>query len=199
MAITQFNGVRDLLNESLALIGMPMAELSIAELGIQKIVSAAVRLQTAKSVFEFFGAKYVGFDASGRNDAIQLDLSKPIMDDQFMVKFDIVTNFGASAYIEGGQFEVFANMHRFCRNGGLMVHAVPHVGYPANDGFWRYDCDWFARIAERKHYDVLKLEKHDRSGRGIPPETCVYVHVIFRKVRRERFRPRKWRDPVKEK
>ena len=198
MAITKFNGVRDLLNESLALVGMPMAELSIAELGIQDIENDTTCFQSAKSVFEFFGAEYVGFDASGRNDAIRLDLSKPVLDERYMVKFDIVTNFGASEHIEGGQFEVFANMHRFCRNGGLMVHAVPHVGYSANHGFWKYDLDWFSWLAERRSYDVLKLEKHDRSGKDIPLETCVYVHAIFRKVRRERFRTRKWRDPVRE-
>lgn len=197
MAIHRKNGCRDLLVRAFDTLALPLNGLKMAEFGNQKLKFdpgfGARRLQQAKAYFEFFGIRHVSFDTNGRGFSLPYDLGHRIDNARLYAdcgmglgEFDFVTNFGTSEHVESGpQLTVFENAHRLCRYGGLMVHAVPRVGMRARHGAWKYDADWFARLAEGQGYRIEHLTEWDKcehwAGR-LEPGDELYVMAILRKM-----------------
>ena len=90
-----------------------------------------------KDIEKEINSKIVSVDITGRNNSLPLDLSKPIELDQ---QFDIVTNFGTSEHIGEtieDQVEVYKNMFKYCKRGGIIINEIPEKGH------WKGHCQWY--------------------------------------------------------
>lgn len=205
MAISDWNGCLDLFREALVLAGKPLPQLAIAELGNQRVKtvpgSGMRRMQSHGSLLRHFGAAYICLDINGRDGALPVDLSQPWPPDvseRYAGWADIVTNFGTSEHVSAGQFEAFRTMHRLCRVGGLLVHAVPASGTCRRHGSWKYTVEWFQQLAATNRYEVISCAAWDKSL-GMPerlkPREQIYLRVLLRRISGRRFRGRGWVDP----
>lgn len=119
----------------------------IIELGNQHFHTNDARMDShcgthvAKRWAESLGIEHVSIDTNGLDGALALDLSKPIYG---VEPADIVTNFGTSEHVGiEGQDQCFANIRDLCKPGGVMLHAIPLVGYWPGHSDVDYDGDFF--------------------------------------------------------
>ena len=77
----------------------------------------------------------------------------------------MVTNYGTTEHINNGQYEVFQNIHNLTKVGGVMIHAIPLVGYWKNHCNYHYTSDFSKVLAEINGYDVVLSESIMVSGR----------------------------------
>lgn len=143
-------------DKALRSINLKYDECSMLELGNQHIRNGVSRYPTGKQHFTALGVKHVSVDLNGKDGALRYDLSRPIM--CFDGQFDIVTNFGTSEHV-ADQGQCFANVHRFCRSGGVMVHAVPREGYYPGHCRFRYTEAFFLELAERNNYRIVDIHE----------------------------------------
>lgn len=214
MSIHARNGCRDLLLDAFGWFtseGRILRGLHMVEFGNQRLKfdpeSGARRLQSAKPFMEFLGFRHTSLDLNGQDGALPYDLGKVVDLDRFFAdsgagRADIVTNFGTLEHVDSGpdcQRNAFFNAHNLCAPDGLMVHAVPAAGTCRRHGAWKYTREWFAELAMRNGYHVVKLEAWDKSN-GWPdrmqPGEQVYILAILR--RRNRLFSDVWVDPVRE-
>jgi hypothetical protein len=95
------------------------------ELGNQRIHNDVdTPFKTGKEYFTALGYEHVSIDLNGKDGALKLDLTKPII---HIGKFDIITNFGVSGWTNN-EMECLNNIHYLCRIGGLMIHTLPEIG-----------------------------------------------------------------------
>ena len=137
---------------------------SVCDLGNQHIWIGAARYVKTKHdvardwMLDLGVDRYVSIDNNALDGAIPHDLSKPISDKSLLGKFDIVTNMGTSEHVGAhfrlsetdvlnAQCECMANMFALCRDGGLMIHQVPPVGYWRQHGIVNYDLDFPRALA----------------------------------------------------
>ena len=107
--------------------------------------------------------EHVSFDINGKWNSIPLDLSKIHSDWQGY--FDILTDYGTSEHVRGGQYQVFANAHNFVRVGGVMCHCNPmvgriQVGHPKYDSVYYHE-DFYDKLAEVNGYEIIENRAHN--------------------------------------
>lgn len=123
----------------------------------------------AKSFFESLGIKHTSVDIVKEWGCEYMDLSK--LQNKWESSFDIVTNFGTTEHIVGGQYQAFKNCHNFAKQMGFMMHVVPKVGriqrrHPVNDTVY-YERHFFSKLAELNGYKILKDTVYgEKRGRG---------------------------------
>lgn len=199
MAITAWGGTRDLVLSAIEAVGRPLSQISVAEFGNQKIKanpdSGMRRMQSAKGLFEWWGARHVSIDLNGRDGAIVHDLGTLIPADSPILaqgQFDMVTNCGTSEHVVEGQVNVFHNAHNLCKRGGVMAHGIPYEDSPPcfGHGSWKYSIEWFQKLAADNQYEILKLYKADMHE-GLPsrnPPGTWYCFALLRKPYRGPFK-----------
>ncbi len=143
---------------------------SVIELGAQtlaveeRILAAALtgfgRKLTAYTVPAFYGVfgftRYQAIDVSGENGSLAFDLNDDLGErHDFHQRFDLVTNLGTSEHCFN-QFIVFRNIHELCAPGGLMIHALPSLGW-ANHGLYAYTPKFFDCLSKANGYELLDL------------------------------------------
>ncbi len=188
---------------------------TMMELGAQEIWDhARTRFNApyhwAKDWFMAAGAtEHVSIDKGERNDkhvdprSIQLDLSKPITRDYWDDHFDFVTNVGTLEHItpKEGQFTALANMHRWCKPGGLMIHQLPPVGHWLDHCWARYDESFIRRLAALNQYEIVNME---RTKLPTLSPTVEYLSAALRKTNDDFFTDERdflleaieWKAPV---
>lgn len=138
--------------------------LRMLELGNQRISRRqGIPERTGKEWYTRLGADHTSVDFNGRDGAVKLDLSQPILRPDWDGAFDLITNPGTSEHVEpkAGQYECFANLHRWLRPGGIVIHLVPVIEPGLEDGGrWRGHCNqyyslaFFERLAALNGYDL---------------------------------------------
>ena len=97
--------------------------LSMLELGNQTIRRSSKHdlPKTGKKYFESLGMHHTSVDLNGLDGAIALNLSKPIINPNWVNHFDVVTNFGTTEHVEPyeAQYACFRNIHNFMAVNGL--------------------------------------------------------------------------------
>lgn len=190
MAISEDNGGRDIFRKALEVLDLPLLKINMAQLGNQKLKtnpgSNMKRLQSMRSVWEWFGGRSVSFDLNGQHGALPYDLRGPLPD-RFHGLFNLVTNFGTSEHVSKNQWQVFKTIHDLCEVGGVMLHQVPHIGL-VRHGVWQYDVPWFILLHEACRYEVYLLKKRWRRRLENKVDEC-HVQAIFRKTDRSTFPP----------
>ena len=126
----------------------------------------------AKIWFERQGAKHTSIDLNGQLGAIPLDLSQPIEKSEWDDAFDLVTDFCTSEHVGREIDHLYhcrANVHRWCRPGGLMIFMNPKTGHWPDHGFHFFTLQHYERLAQPDacNYRVVRLYEHPTLGNSI--------------------------------
>lgn len=150
----------------------PLSEgLSVVELGAQDISCLPEQagrmlgeagfcgdpVVTASELYERVGfRRYQAIDTCGQPGVLEFDLNRDLGETYgFRDTFDLVTNLGTLEHCFD-QAAAFRNMHRLCKVGGLMVHALPSAGN-VNHGFYNYHPRFVADLAAANEYRILSM------------------------------------------
>lgn len=106
-------------------------------------------------LYEALGIEYNCIDVDGRSGTLYLDLNFDPIPEDHVARYGLVTNYGTSEHILN-QTNIFRAMHSFTREGGVMIHAVPFMGY-LNHGFFSYHPNFFDCLARYNSYETLGL------------------------------------------
>lgn len=113
-------------------------------------------------MLEAAGMTYESIDiASGYKTHI-MDLNFQRLPKKMVGKYDCVINAGTSEHILN-QLNTFAAVHQATKEGGLMVHMLPSVGF-VDHGYFCYTSKFFYELAARNRYDVVDIwfdQAHD--------------------------------------
>jgi hypothetical protein len=129
-----------------------------------------LKMCSAKDFFQSLGVEHISIDIIELWDCEYMDLS--IVQDKWKGEFDIVTNFGTTEHVRGGQHESFLNCHNFTKPNGFMVHVVPMVGrmqrnHSPEQAVY-YSEHFFNNLAEANGYEVLDFYIYgDRRGKAV--------------------------------
>ncbi len=156
--------------------------LKMGELGNQKILSKGKNGKEfnrgcSKEIFTLKGVEHTSFDLNALDDAIALDLCKPLPS-KWNGYFDMVTNYGTTEHV-GNQYQVFKNIHEMTRVGGAMIHSVPHHGYWKSHCPFHYDMSFFKELALDNGYEISYTEIQKRH------RTNLLVNTVLLKVDQE--------------
>jgi len=118
---------------------------------------------TGKELFTHVGFEHTSIDINGKDGALPIDLTKPILDPDLCLNFDVITNSGTTEHVLD-QIECFKNIHNMCKIGGLFIHVVPSIKYKTltmrtgivtAHGRYNYGFNFFRELAISCGYDIL--------------------------------------------
>lgn len=150
--------VLDFLYRNVSKAGIDLEEATMLELGNQRIrwpmKDGDWFFGWAKDFFrDVWGVDHTSVDINGKGGALVRNLSEPITD---LGQFDIVTNFGTSEHVDN-EGECWKNIDRFCKPGGVSLHAVPPWGNWPNHGYHRYSRRFFEGMALHAGYTIIDM------------------------------------------
>ena len=157
-----------ILDRYIAAAGLSYVGMRMCEFGNQHLLEFATG--SAKTYFERLGVDHTSYDLNGEDGALAVDLAIPL---DVSDSFDVVTNFGTCEHIPE-IYTAFLNAHNLCRVGGLMVHAMPHVGHWPGHGFYTFTPEFFLKLAEAACYRVVGVEVNHICWN---PATCQLVYA----------------------
>ena len=138
-------------------LGKTYKEIRVCELGDQKMIKGNP-IRTCKALLMNRGViEHVSIDWNGKHGALKMDLAEPIT--KWKNYFDMVTNYGTTEHVLGGQYEAFQNIHNFTKVGGAMIHCIPMVGYFKRHCRYHYYPDFATVLAEENGYDCYFNDK----------------------------------------
>lgn len=153
----------DLMDVACKAMGLTYADVRVCELGDQ-IINRWHPLTTGKAYLINKGVQeHISIDWNGQNGALKKDLSRPI--DEWKNYFDMVTNYGTSEHVSD-QYQVFRNIHNFCKVGGAMVHSVPIIGGWKTHCDFHYNTEFFDLLSKETGYKCVINETRVMSFRG---------------------------------
>lgn len=118
----------------------------------------------AKPFFEDMGFKHTSVDINGKNGALPLDLSQPVvigLGDN--TTFDYITDFGTSEHVSS-LWQCLENLHRHARVGTQFFHVNPLTGNWPGHGFWYRDEEFYEAYAKLAGYELLELKRDFACG-----------------------------------
>jgi SAM-dependent methyltransferase len=139
--------------------------------------------------------KYRCVDADGQNNALVFDLNSDIRSKySFNETFDLVTNHGTTEHCFD-QYNVFRNIHNFCKPNGIMIHGLPFQGY-LNHGFYNYQPAFYRALAAANNYRMIGLYLNINSEVGdlstysdrlmgylhLPPNSTMLILAVMQKI-----------------
>ncbi len=116
----------------------------------------------SKSFWDKIGFIHTSIDLNGLDGSLKLDLREDISG-HFEEKFDIIYDGGTAEHVDN-QYMCLKNIHNITRDGGLMIHILPKVGYFPKHCKYYYTMDSFKVLAELCNYEVLELFEHNADG-----------------------------------
>ena len=111
----------------------------------------------SKEYFTALGYKHTSIDLNQKENAMSIDMRKPIIEDNIINKFDVILDIGTSEHIEY-QYMNFKNLYDMCKTGGLFIHVLPREGYWKKHCKYKYNFDFFKQLAKRNEYEILILD-----------------------------------------
>lgn len=121
----------------------------------------------AKSWFERMGVKHTSIDMNGELGALPMDLSKPILREEWENAFDVVTDYGTSEHVGPTVTALYncrANCHGWCRPGGLMLFDNPKTGHWPKHGYHYFTVAHYEKLAAACGYRIVHLFEHPTLG-----------------------------------
>lgn len=125
--------------------------LNWCELGCQRDMKYGI---PAKLIYKRLGVKHISFDINGNFGSLKRDLTKTI-DKKFYGLFDVITDYGTLEHIPL-QYPAFKNIHDMLKMGGITIHLLPFVGNWENHGLYKYDLEFFRKLAKKAGYEVSR-------------------------------------------
>jgi hypothetical protein len=84
-----------------------------------------------------------------------VDLNSMRLPQHMVAAYDTVLNCGTSEHILN-QMNVFATVHAATKQGGMIMHSVPSVGF-VDHGYFCYTSRFFFDLAGYNHYEVVDM------------------------------------------
>lgn len=106
-------------------------------------------------LFEAAGMDYDAIDIAVGYKTTVLDLNTMRLPEKMVGAYDTVINCGTSEHILN-QMNVFATVHAATKQGGLIMHAVPSIGY-VDHGYFCYTSRFFFDLAGYNQYEVVDM------------------------------------------
>ena len=110
--------------DSIRFDGLEMCELGDQTLKLEGWIERPKTRILAKTYFDRMGFNHTSIDIHGEYGSVPFDLSKPITDEKYLNRFDVLTNLGTAEHVEN-QYECFKNIHNLVKTGGIFIHIVP--------------------------------------------------------------------------
>jgi hypothetical protein len=111
--------------------------------------------QPARLIYEGVGIKYACVDVDGRAGSVVMDLNFDGVPEDHKNKYGLVTNHGTSEHLIN-QLNLFKVMHDFTKIDGVLLHAVPFMGY-VDHGFFSYHPNFFEALARYNSYEMIGM------------------------------------------
>ena len=167
------------------------------DVSLAGLAAHAPRPALAQALFEAINWTYASIDLDHDHGATRFDLNVDAAPTGQV--YDLVTNLGTSEHVFN-QLNCFVVAHDFTRRGGVMLHAVPCLGYPEH-GFFNYHPNLFRALAAANQYEILGLYYNPAisssalipwasdllSYLSLTPKTSGGVFVVLRKTTDEKF------------
>lgn len=108
-----------------------------------------------KSYLQQLGANVIEIDIGGFKGCSEpIDLSKPITDERFLNKFDLLIDCGTGEHIEN-QCNLFENIFNLLKTNGVAISILPHkIGWKLHCT-WHYDFEWFRNFIETFNFQPI--------------------------------------------
>ncbi|MHA2401913.1 MAG: hypothetical protein ACXADH_02895 [Candidatus Kariarchaeaceae archaeon] len=105
--------------------------------------------------YKRMGLDAVSLDIQGfKGRALPVNLCEPIEDEDLLGKFDFTIDAGTSEHIIN-QYQLFKNVFRLCRIGGIMVHILPYEKCTPGHGYWKYTSEFFHELRNSCNYTFI--------------------------------------------
>lgn len=101
----------------------------------------------------FAGFGYTALDIFHATNTILFDLNAHAPGPALVGKFDMVMNFGTTEHVFN-QLRSFETIHELTKNGGIMYHDLPMMGYISHS-FFKYDSLFFHSISMANGYKPI--------------------------------------------
>jgi hypothetical protein len=128
---------------------------SVCDLGAQN--NYTVPYLPAPYMSEWYKNKdveYMSIDLNGENDSKPWNLCEPVKTTKV---FDLVVNAGTAEHCKD-LFQVFTNIHKLTKVGGLMLHENPRTGNWPGHGNHYFTNDFYEQLAAAAGYEILDLK-----------------------------------------
>ena len=138
-------------------LNMPYQGLRMCEFGNQHMRAGInTPFRTAKQYYENLGVIHTSIDINGKDGALNFNLSKSPIDikPEFNRQFDLITDSGMIQCVDS-QYWAFKNAHDIVKINGIIMHALPLIGYWPGPNKYRYECSFFNSLAEKNSYIVI--------------------------------------------
>jgi len=114
----------------------------------------------AKEYFTALGYQHTAIDLNGKEGSIQFDLRTPIAESNqadFIDSFDVMIDIGNSEHVDN-QYMNFKNLHDVCKVESTFIYVLPKEGHWEGHCKYKYNLDFFEKLAEANGYEILMLE-----------------------------------------
>jgi hypothetical protein len=147
MVVKQFKDFEETLLKEL---NISYRGLVLCELGAQQqgVISA-------KEIYEAAGVDHTSIDLNGIWGSLMIDLGEPVPA-SFENKFDLITNYGTAEHVNN-QFGVYSNVHKMCKENGIMIHGAPLVGNWPNHCRYYYTENFYKELSRLAGYEIIKM------------------------------------------
>ena len=134
---------------------------------------------SAKNLYEILTdlKLYKSIDLNGLYDSIKHDLNYSFTDEQYLNKFDLVTDFGSCEHVFNIA-EAYKTMHKLTKINGLMI--VSQNLYNGN-GYFNFDEGFVRGIAASNDYDIINCSYVIVSNDKTPSGTLFEYHIPMSK------------------
>lgn len=130
------------------------ADKNIAELGAQVIYGDEWEIYPRVYFRDKFkDLNITSIDITGENNSVIINLSLPISD-EFIRKFDIVTNFGTSEHVQD-QFNCWKNIFNMLVVDGIVISEIPKIGFLPKHCKYYFDENTFKSLED--DFDILEI------------------------------------------
>lgn len=161
--------------------GIDLKKSNIVELGDQMMhPDLQVFLDSKNAYFSRHmksqGDKILTIDIKGKirgSLAEKIDLNQKIPD-EYVNKFDLLTNFGTSEHVSD-QYMVWKNMMSLVKVGGFLYHDIPFRGTWKNHGYVSYDYNMFTTLEKFGLKTLSIIEDHKKHARGKKEHILLWV------------------------
>jgi SAM-dependent methyltransferase len=132
----------------------------------------------AKKIYARKGVIHTSIDINGKNGALPLNLDNPVPD-RLINKFDVVTNYGTVEHVDN-QYEAFRNIHRLCKNGGLIIHVFPVFGSWPKHCKYYYNEEFAYSLIARCCYNAIDVTSFESGVYKFPKNVlaCALVKDV---------------------
>lgn len=156
---------------------------TVMELGAQNMYDKTYDTERgpfASTYYRGRGIKYYCIDLNGENNALKLDLEKPIKHEW---DYDLVTNFGTSEHIKN-QYSVFGTIHKLAKIGGMIICENPKTGNWPSHGLNYYTQEFYKNLCRALNYQLIEVGEYPAMGNNIDGYN---IYAIMKKTQEARF------------